>query len=84
MHLKDIPLVVPLAEWVWGGSAVKSEHSPDICLDQIPFLHWECFVQLLTKCLGLAIIMGSMLNKVPIMINMMKSQSAAGIERNSL
>ena len=84
MRLKDIPGVVPLAEWVWGGAAESEYVSADRCLDQVPFLRIECFKQLVTKCLGLAIIAGSMLNKVPIMINMMRAQSAAGIERNSL
>ena len=84
MHLTDIPFVVPLAEWVWGGTAETEFVSPDRCLSQVPFLHLECFKQLVTKCLGLAIIAGSMLNKVPIMVNMIRAESAAGLERNSL
>ena len=82
--LKEIPFVPGIAEWIWGGIAQTEFVSPDICLSQIPFLHLECFKQLVTKCLGLAIIGGSMLNKLPIMINMWTSQSASGISRNSL
>jgi hypothetical protein len=58
--------------------------SPEACLSQLPLLGMPCFSQLLTKALGVAIILGSMLNKVPIMINMLRAQSAAGISRNSL
>jgi mannose-P-dolichol utilization defect 1 len=93
--LADIPLVMPLAEWIWGGGGdvdvadgdddkSKLEFSPKICLSQVPFLSMACFKQLISKGLGVAIIAGSCLNKVPIMINMMQSQSAAGISRNSL
>jgi mannose-P-dolichol utilization defect protein 1 len=81
--LIDIPFVRPLAEWIWGADA-SQEVSPEICLSQIPLISAGCFSQLLTKALGVAIILGSCLNKVPIMINMMNSQSAAGISRNSL
>ena len=91
MKITDIPLVVPLADWIWGSTTMKKDDdddivvvSPDVCLSQLPFLGMPCFSQLLTKALGVAIILGSMLNKVPIMINMLRSQSAAGISRNSL
>jgi mannose-P-dolichol utilization defect protein 1 len=86
--LIDIPFVLPLAEWIWGSgsSGLLSDQgvSATICLSQIPFISAGCFSQLLTKALGVAIILGSCLNKVPIMVNMMNSQSAAGISRNSL
>lgn len=76
--LVDIPFVQPLAEWIWGA-----EDAPT-CLSEVPFISVPCFSQLMTKALGVAIILGSMLNKIPIMLNMMNSQSAAGISRNSL
>jgi mannose-P-dolichol utilization defect protein 1 len=79
----DIPLVLPLAIWIWGV-AKSDDVTPDICVEQIPFISSGCFSQLLTKALGVAIILGSCLNKIPIMLNMMKAQSAAGISRNSL
>ena len=82
------------ATWVWGsgtkgdgeddGTASDEDFSAEICLSQVPFLSVPCLTQLLSKGLGLAIIAGSCLNKIPIMVNMMKSQSAAGISRNSL
>lgn len=78
--LKDLPLVLPLAEWVWGADA-SDDVSPELCLDLIPFLSGGCFSQLLTKALGVAIIVGACLNKAPIMRNMLHSQSAAGFSR---
>jgi hypothetical protein len=83
IELIEIPFVRPLAEWIWGADA-SDDVSPEICLSQIPFISSGCFSQLLTKALGMAIIVGSCLNKAPIIINMMKSQSATGISRNSL
>lgn len=82
--LGELPFVSAIAEWIWGGSVQNETVSADICLSQLPFLHMECLKQLLTKGLGMAIIGGSMLNKLPIMINMWSSQSASGISRNSL
>lgn len=81
VKLVDIPLVLPIAEWIWGAD---EQVSPEICLDEIPWMGQGCFSTLVAKALGVAIIFFSCLNKVPIMSNMMKSQSAAGISRNSL
>jgi mannose-P-dolichol utilization defect protein 1 len=81
--LTDIPFVLPLAEWIWGADT-SQDVSPEICLSQIPFISTGCFSTLVAKALGMAIIFGSCLNKAPIVINMMKSQSAVGISRTSL
>ena len=78
MELVDIPFVKPLAEWVWGP-----EEAPK-CLSEVPLLGVPCLSQLVTKAFGVAIIVASMLNKIPIMRNMINSQSAAGISRNSM
>eukprot|EP00536_Pseudo-nitzschia_multiseries_P007973 jgi/Psemu1/256770/estExt_Genewise1Plus.C_1930037 len=67
-----------MAEWVWG------EEDAPTCLSKFPLIGASCFSLLVTKALGIAIILASMTNKVPIMANMMKAQSAAGISRNSL
>jgi mannose-P-dolichol utilization defect protein 1 len=81
--LADIPFVMPLSEWVWG--AINDDDvSPEICLSQVPLISMGCFSQLFTKALGIAIILGSCLNKIPIMLNITNSQSAAGISRGSL
>jgi len=78
VELTDIPFVQPLAEWIWG-----KEGAP-ICLSEVPFLGVPCVSQLVTKTFGIMIIMASMVNNVPIIMNMNNSQSAAGISRNSL
>jgi mannose-P-dolichol utilization defect protein 1 len=87
--------ITALATWIWGRGSGNYEgdegeeddnkkFSAEICMSQLPFLSIPCFSQLISKGLGLAIIAGSCLNKVPIMINMLTSKSAAGISRNSL
>jgi len=76
--LADIPFVLPMAEWVWG------EEEAQTCLSAFPLIGASCFSQLVAKFLGIGIILASMTNKMPIMVNMMNSQSAAGISRNSL
>lgn len=80
VDLSTLPLVMPLAAWIWEGS----EASPEVCVSEIPFLSSECFSQLVAKALGVLIILGSCVNKVPLIMNMMNSKSAAGISRNSL
>jgi mannose-P-dolichol utilization defect 1 len=84
--LADIPGVLPLAGWIWGGGSGTAGEvvSPEMCLSQIPLLSGGCLSQLVAKALGVAIIVGSCLNKVPIMINMLNAKSAAGISGNSL
>jgi len=93
VKLQDLPLVMPMAEWVWGVSTTASSLEDDntidqavtvsaeICLDMFPFFNGACFSQLLTKALGVAIILGACLNKAPIMRNMLQAQSAAGFSR---
>jgi hypothetical protein len=84
VDLSSIPLVMPLAKWVWETADASEEVSPELCLAQVPFLSSGCFSALLAKALGVAIILGSCINKVPLIMNITKSQSAAGISRNSL
>jgi mannose-P-dolichol utilization defect 1 len=88
MKLQDIPFVLPLAEWVWGADPHK-DVSPINCLNLVPyglgiFLSDGCFSVLLAKALGVAILLGACANKVPIMLNMWNSQSAAGFSRSSM
>jgi mannose-P-dolichol utilization defect 1 len=88
MKLEDIPFVLPLAEWVWGTDP-SDDVSPIKCLNLLPyglriFLNGGCFSVLLAKALGVAILLGACANKVPIMLNMWSSQSAAGFSRSSM
>lgn len=84
VNLASIPLVMPLAKWVWEASENPEEVSPDMCLSQVPFLGSGCFSALLAKALGVVIILGSCVNKIPLILNMQNSKSADGISRNSL
>uniref|UniRef100_A0A7S0UFM2 Mannose-P-dolichol utilization defect 1 protein homolog n=1 Tax=Pseudo-nitzschia delicatissima TaxID=44447 RepID=A0A7S0UFM2_9STRA len=78
IELIDIPLVKPVAEWIWGLEDAVT------CLSEVPLLSAPCLSQLFAKALGVVIIIASCLNKIPIMKNMVSAQSAAGISRNSL
>lgn len=84
MDLASIPLILPIAKWIWEATDNPEEVSPEICLSAVPFLSSGCFSALLAKALGVAIILGSCVNKVPLIVNMQKSKSADGISRNSL
>mmetsp|Transcript_3546 Transcript_3546/g.7345 ORF Transcript_3546/g.7345 Transcript_3546/m.7345 type:complete len:268 (+) Transcript_3546:92-895(+) len=88
VQLEDLPFVIPLAEWVWGADP-SNDVSPHMCIDHLPFslgpfIGGGCLSQLITKGLGVAIILGSCLNKTPIMANMMQSKSSVGFSRVSM
>ena len=57
VNLIDIPFVKEISEWIWG----KDDGAATKCLTSFSS---PCFSQLVTKLLGVAIIGGSMLNKV--------------------
>lgn len=74
--LFDSPLVVSLAEWVWG----KDPHvSPDFCINILPWMDTACWSGLIVKGLGIAIILGSFLSKAPVMLNIMNAKSTKGL-----
>ncbi|XP_043472462.1 mannose-P-dolichol utilization defect 1 protein homolog [Leptopilina heterotoma] len=52
--------------------------------DEYDFLHAECFKQTLSKGLGIAIILGSLLVKVPQIIKILNNKSAQGINAYSV
>lgn len=76
--LKESPIVVAFADWVWGGEASSDVVSPEVCLQHIPLLTGGCFTGLLVKGIGVAIIVLAFLNKAPVIRNIVKSQSAVG------
>jgi mannose-P-dolichol utilization defect protein 1 len=81
--LVDFPLIVSLANWVWGGE--KSEVAPEFCLNDFNFLfNGACFSGLLVKGIGIAIIAAACLNKAPVMLNIINSKSAAGFTQFSV
>lgn len=88
MKLQDVPFVLPIAVWVWSADS-SDLVSPELCLDHLPFglgdfIGGGCLSQLITKALGVAIILGSCLNKTPIMANMMNSKSSVGFSRMAM
>jgi mannose-P-dolichol utilization defect protein 1 len=79
--LLDMPFVMSIAALIWGE---ESSVSPDVCVGGFPFMLADCWSQLVVKGLGVGIILGSCLNKAPIMINVIRSGSAAGLSKSSL
>lgn len=71
--LNEIPLVMPLAEWIWSGAQSEAV-TPEGCLARVPLWDAPCFSQLLSKALGVCIILGSCFNRMPIIVNMMNSK----------
>eukprot|EP00978_Attheya_sp_CCMP212_P047035 scaffold421190_cov50-Attheya_sp.AAC.4 len=83
MNLMDIPFVVALGEWVWGGDP-SPEVSAEICLDILPFLSSGCISRLMVKGIGIAIILGASLNKAPVFFNVLSTKSVAGLSISSV
>jgi len=82
--LLDVPLVMAVARWVWGDDDAKNV-SPEACVEGFPFLMAPgCWTRLLAKGVGVGIIVLSCLNKAPIMRNILKSKSTAGLSRASV
>jgi mannose-P-dolichol utilization defect protein 1 len=78
--LLRIPLVPELATFIWGGDDDKL--SPEICLSDV--FESDCLVRLAVKAVGVAMITGAFLNKLPIILNIMSSKSTAGLARASV
>merc|ERR1719238_2391483 len=70
-----------LLKWSLGPSGVNlvSDECLVTYLDEFDFLNGGCFSATLSKGLGLAIIAGSILVKVPQIVNLMASKSAEGL-----
>jgi mannose-P-dolichol utilization defect 1 len=72
----DSPLFVSLGNWVWKDDSVAS---PQQCLHSLPLLAGPCWKGLLTKGVGMAIIVASCVNKLPVILNMRNTRSAQGL-----
>jgi mannose-P-dolichol utilization defect protein 1 len=81
VSLSDIPGVVPIADYVWGGAEESDGYSAELCLSEAPFMNNECLSRLIVKILGVLIIVGACFNKTPIMYNMWKSKTGEGLSR---
>ncbi len=71
------------AQWAWGSSP-SDDVSPEICLDSFPILTRACLTGLMVKGIGIAIILGACMNKAPLVINILKTQSVAGMSSGAM
>ena len=55
----------------------------NICFQQFPFMDKTCWITVLVKGLGIAIILGACLSKVPFMLNLIQTKSATGLSRSA-
>jgi len=81
--LLDVPFVLSLATWVWGGDPA-ADTSAELCIQALPWMTTSCWSRLLVKGLGIGIILGSCLNKMPIMLNIWNTKSTAGLSRTAV
>ena len=81
--LLDIPFVMALAEWVWS-EAEAEDVSPQICISNLPLMNSGCWGGLAVKGLGIGIILGSCLNKAPMVYNIWTSKSTEGLSGGAL
>ncbi|GKY92357.1 hypothetical protein MPSEU_000206600 [Mayamaea pseudoterrestris] len=75
-----------VAEWIWGSSDHENTgtSSADFCAKSFPIMNGACWTQLVSKLLGVVIILGSCLNQIPVMMNLYKSKSASGLSKTFL
>mmetsp|Transcript_37946 Transcript_37946/g.113364 ORF Transcript_37946/g.113364 Transcript_37946/m.113364 type:complete len:260 (-) Transcript_37946:168-947(-) len=78
MELEDMPFMPILANFFWGSN-ISEDVSPEICLESFPALTSPCISGVLVKLLGIIIMMGACLNKLPLYINVLKTGSVAGM-----
>jgi mannose-P-dolichol utilization defect 1 len=80
--LLEIPLVMSLAEWIWGGDS--GDGAATFCVESLPWMNSECWSRLIVKGLGIAIILGACLNKAPVMLNIMRAKSTQGLSSTAV
>jgi hypothetical protein len=97
MQLSSYPFVAALARWVWGVAAADNHNdyivdgfTPELCLHQIElqaitaFVANGCLGQATSRILGVGIVLASMFNKAPTLMNMVEAQSAEGFSPMSM
>ena len=72
-----------LARWVWEDDPDPTV-SPEVCLEAIPFMPEGCWGRLIAKGLGIGIILGACISKVPMIVNLWQSKSTAGLSKQGL
>lgn len=78
MAITDIPFVPFLSVWAWGSNP-DDDVSPTVCLESFPSLSVGCFSSVAVKLIGILIIIGACLNKLPVVVNVLKNKSVAGM-----
>jgi mannose-P-dolichol utilization defect protein 1 len=72
-----------LATWAWGNSSDGGDNnvvSAEFCLENFsPIPPLPCIIAVSMKVLGMLIIIGACLNKAPVILNISKNRSVAGI-----
>ncbi|GAX29204.1 mannose-P-dolichol utilization defect 1 [Fistulifera solaris] len=79
--LLDIPLVMYVAALIWGEDENVTE---EICVEDFPFMTSACWSTFVAKSLGVAIIAGAFLNKAPVIVNLIDTESTEGLSRGSV
>ena len=79
--LLDIPVFLSLAYWIWGESETVS---PESCVQGLPFMALPCWSAALAKAAGIAMIMGAFLNKAPVVVNLIDTESTEGLSRGAV
>ena len=76
--LAENSYVLSLAGWAWSEDPSPLV-TPETCVESLPFLTTPCFARLLAKAIGIFIIVTSCINKAPVLRNILKSKSGAGL-----
>jgi mannose-P-dolichol utilization defect 1 len=79
--LLDVQGVKTFASYIWGNDPLVT---PEQCITTLPWMPEACWSRLLVKLLGLAIIVGSCLNKFPIILNIISTKSTIGLSRAAI
>lgn len=78
MMMIDNPLILSLATWAWDSDPSPLV-TPTACLDSLPLLATPCLTRLIAKGIGIGILVLSCVNKAPVIGNIIKSGSVAGL-----
>jgi len=80
--LAEYPFILSLATWAWNSDPSPAV-TPAICLDSLPFLTSPCLTRLVAKGIGIGIILAACINKAPVIRNILRSRSVAGLSAAS-
>eukprot|EP00548_Thalassiothrix_antarctica_P000012 CAMPEP_0194136418 /NCGR_PEP_ID=MMETSP0152-20130528/6436_1 /TAXON_ID=1049557 /ORGANISM="Thalassiothrix antarctica, Strain L6-D1" /LENGTH=260 /DNA_ID=CAMNT_0038833065 /DNA_START=104 /DNA_END=886 /DNA_ORIENTATION=+ len=77
-----IPLISEFLNYIWQQPPL----SPEYCLEDVFNFDakYDCYKSLIVKSLGLAMILGAFLNKAPVLMNVLSTQSVAGFSKYAL